>query len=368
MSYSPFRHIDSVFWKRRPVHLTLFLTRRCNAACPFCFYRSEDSRGSRRAEELRLQEIQRVSSSLGRLLWLAFSGGEIFLRDDLVDIAKIFYQQNRPSLMLFPTNGLLPDVIQARMEAILQSCAKSTIITKLSLEGTEAVHDRIRGRGSFQRTLQTFDSLKTLPEEYPNFELGVNTVFCSANQDSMPELIEFVRSLEEVKTHTISLIRGTVPQEELKEIDIEKYRHAIDLLASNLRNHTSSIYRFRGARLKAAQDILQRRLIYETLVRKKQLIPCHAGRLNLVLSETGDMYPCESFDMPMGNIRDYEYDLNRVTSSEQAKKVLRGIEENRCYCTHECYLMTNILFSPRCYPELFKEYFRFFMPSTTSRL
>lgn len=363
MSYSPFRHIDSILWKRRPVHLTLFLTRRCNARCPYCFYRAEDSRGGRTEEELSLAEIERISSSLGCLLWLAFSGGEIFLRRDLADIAKVFYRQNRPSLMLFPTNGLMPDVVRAAMEEILQSCPKSTIITKLSLEGTEAAHDHIRGRGSFRKTMQTFDALRGLPENYPNFELGVNTVFCSANQDNMPELIEFIRGLEAVKTHTISLIRGTVPQADLKQIDIEKYQQAIDLLASNLRTRTSAIYRFRGARLKAAQDIVQRQLIHETLIRKKQLIPCHAGRLNLVLSETGDVYPCESFDMPMGNIRDYGYNVTKVSASEQALKVIRSIEQNRCYCTHECYLMTNILFSPRCYPGLFREYVRLFKPS-----
>ena len=27
-----------------------------------------------------------------------------------------------------------------------------------------------------------------------------------------------------------------------------------------------------------------------------------------------------------------------------------------CYCTHECYFMTNILFNPRLYPALAREY------------
>jgi len=29
---------------------------------------------------------------------------------------------------------------------------------------------------------------------------------------------------------------------------------------------------------------------------------------------------------------------------------------SRCHCTHECYFMTNILFNPRLYPSLMKEY------------
>ena len=38
MSFSPLRHVDSIFWKRKPVHVTFFVTKICNAACPFCFY------------------------------------------------------------------------------------------------------------------------------------------------------------------------------------------------------------------------------------------------------------------------------------------------------------------------------------------
>ena len=127
-------------------------------------------------------------------------------------------------------------------------------------------------------------------------------------------------------------------------------------MESNLRNRTSGIYRFKGARLKAAQDILQRRLIHETLIQKRQLIPCYAGRLNLVLTESGDVYPCESFTMNIGNVKNYGYNLKSLLKTEQAKKIIHSIQNNNCYCTHECYFMTNILFNPRMYPLLLKEY------------
>ena len=76
------RHLDSIAWKRRPIHLTFFVTRRCNARCPFCFYLQSTEMAEADAAELSLEEIERISSSLGSLLWLAFSGGEIFLRKD----------------------------------------------------------------------------------------------------------------------------------------------------------------------------------------------------------------------------------------------------------------------------------------------
>ena len=358
MPYSPFRHIDSIFRKRNPIHLTFFLTKRCNAKCPFCFYLSENAASENNGPELSLREIRDISSSMGKLLWLAFSGGEIFLRDDIIDITKVFYKNNQPSIILFPTNGILTGIIREKTEYILKHCRNSTIVMKLSLEGTEKTHDSIRGKGSFLRTMKTYDILGDLPGKYPNFELGINTVFCSANQGHMNELIDFVNGLENIKTHTVSLIRGKVADRDLKDVDIGKYFETINKLDQNLKKKISAIYRFKGAKLKAAQDILQRRMIYDTFIKKRQLIPCYAGKLNLTLTETGDVYPCESFSMKIGNIRDSRYNMKTLLQSPDANTILKSIKDKKCFCTHECYIMTNILFNPWLFPMLFKEYIK----------
>jgi MoaA/NifB/PqqE/SkfB family radical SAM enzyme len=354
--YSPFRHMGSIFGQKRPIHLTFFLTRRCNAQCPFCFYLKTDEL-TKHDPELSLGEIEKISGSMDKLLWLAFSGGEIYLRDDLVEISGIFYRNNKPAVMLFPTNGLLPGLIRDRTEQILKQCPKSIIAVKLSMDGLYHEHDALRNTpGSFDKTLATYHLLKCLPETYPNFELGINTVFCSENQDRMDPIIDFVNTLKGIRTHTISLIRGNLAEGSFKDIDLRKYHCAIERLENNLKDNVSSIYRFRGAKIKAAQDILQRRLINRTMLDQKRLVPCYAGRLNLVLTESGDVYPCEILSDSFGNVKDYDYDLRKVSSSENAGKIIGSIMNKRCYCTHECYFMTNILFNPRLYPALAREY------------
>ncbi len=152
------------------------------------------------------------------------------------------------------------------------------------------------------------------------------------------------------------MIRGRVSDESLKDFDFRKYAETIETLETGLKARQSPTYRFRGAKLKAAQDILQRRLILKTVQHKRQLIPCYAGRLNLVLSERGDLYPCESFTMKMGNVRQWGYDIRKLLRAESSRKVLASIRKRSCFCTHECYFMTNILFNPRLYPALLKEY------------
>ncbi len=362
MGHSALRHIKDIFVKKNPIQFTFFVTKRCNARCPFCFYISEGDREvNKRArdQELTLDEIRAISASLPNLLWLAFSGGEIFLRDDLAEITKVFYKQNKPVIILFPTNGLLTKRIKDVVTEVLEACPKSSIVVKLSLDGDQETHDSIRGvAGSYQKTLETCAELSELLEKYPNFDLGINTVFCAKNEDLVKGLIDQVAGMKGVRTHTVSLVRGDMADSTLKQVNMDKYKAAIAQLESNLKEKTGSIYRFPGARLKASQDIVQRRLIDRTAREHRRLIPCYAGRLNLVLTENGNVFPCESFDMGLGNIRDHGLDFRRILATEQAEKMKDWIENDGCHCTHECYFMTNILFNPRLYPALIKEYFQ----------
>lgn len=355
--YSPFRHAGSIFWKRRPIHLTFFLTRRCNSHCPFCFYLKGRDVPRDAHPELGLDEIGRISESFGDLLWLAFSGGEIYLRDDLVEISRIFYINNRPTIMLFPTNGLLPELIRERTERIVRDCPESVIAVKLSLDGLGDDHDRLRNTpGSFAKTMETYGVLAPLIGRFGNFELGINTVFCSENQDKMDEIIDFVNGLKDIKTHTISLIRGDLSEDGFKRVDFGKYRAAVDRLEHNLKDKVASVYRFSGAKIKAAQDIIQRGLIHRTVQEKKRLLDCYAGKLNVVLTETGELFPCEILYTSFGNIREHDLDIGKALRTRRAIEIIRSIEKKQCYCTHECYFMTNILFNPRLYPVLLREY------------
>lgn len=354
--YAALRHIPAIVWKRRPIQLTFFVTRKCNARCPWCFYlQGRDPPGD--GDVLSLDEIQEVSRSLGRLLWVALSGGEVFLRDDIVEIAATFHDRNRPRILLFPTNGLLPDAIADRTERILRRCPKSIVVVKLSLDGLNGDHDELRrAPGGFDKALQTYRSLGKLRARYANLELGINTVFLSENQDRMDEIIDFVADLDIRGTHTISMIRGNLVEDRYKSVDVTKYRRAVARLERDLKEGVSNIHNFMGARVKAAQDILQRRLIHRTLQADRRVIPCYAGRLNVVLTETGEVHPCEVLGRSLGNVRDHGYDLRCLLRSAPARAALGPIAAGDCHCTHECNFIMNILFNPALYPALVKDY------------
>lgn len=360
--YSPLRFLPLIARKYRPIHLTFFVTKKCNQRCRFCFYlkkEQEEQQGQNMADPpalLSLKEIELISRSMGSLLWVAFSGGEIFLRDDLVDISRIIYRHNRPSIMLYPTNGMEPELILGQTTEILKHCKQSIIAVKLSIDGLKDKHDSIRGvPGSFENVMKTYEALGPLLGQYSNFELGVNTLFFSENQDDMSGIISFVKGLDMIKTHTVSLVRGDLREGGLKHVDVGKYLEAATELEQGLRSGESPTYGFSGAKIKAAQDILQRRLIHRTVTEQSRQLPCYAGRLNVVLTENGDVYPCEAFEKKLGNVRETAFDVVEFLKAHEED--IRPLSES-CFCSHECFMMTNILFNPRMYPALLGQYMR----------
>lgn len=242
----------------------------------------------------------------------------------------------------------------------MKSCPNSTIVIKLSLDGLYSEHDVLRGvPESFDKVMDTYESLSELQEKYSNFELGINTVFCAANQDRIGDIFNFVKGLKNVRTHTLSMLRGargTLINKDLKNLDLDKYREAIKTMEEDLKKRLANSYRFPGARLKSAQDILQRRLIYRTLLENKRVLPCYAGQLNIVLTESGDVYPCEILNRRFGNIKNHDYDMRKLLQSDEVKSIVKDIKSSKCHCSHECYFITNILFNPKTYPMLAKEY------------
>ena len=336
------------------MQFTFFVTARCNARCPFCFYWQARKSGR---DELTLDEIERVSASMGDLLWLLFSGGEIYVRKDLPDIVESFYRNTHPVIITLPTNGVAPNLIIPATEEILKRCPESAVVSKVSLDGIGADHDRLRDTpGNFDRAMETWDGLRQLAERHKNLQLGINTVFCRDNQDNMDEIIDFVNDLPGCETHTISLVRGNPADDSYKDIDLEKYHRAVQRLEKDLKGSRPKMYHFSLARLKSAQDLVQRRLIYETVRKGRRQLPCFAGRITAVMNEVGDIFPCEILSDSMGNVRDAGYDFRKIFFSEAADRVRANIHKTRCYCSHECYFVTNILFNPLMYGQVAREF------------
>jgi len=177
-----------------PSQLIFFVTSRCNFQCPGCFYWRNLNIEQ---DELSLDEIRKISSSLSVLSRLLISGGEPFLRDDLADICNIFYNQNRIKGIDLPTNGSLTQTIICSTELILKKCASAKLTIGLSLDGLEETHDYLRQKpGSFKSVIETIIALSRLKTRYANLSLHIISVVSNKNIEEIVPLIKFLTQNE----------------------------------------------------------------------------------------------------------------------------------------------------------------------------
>lgn len=332
-----------------PLHLIYFVTSRCNLRCEHCFYWRQLNK---KKKELSLEEVEKVARSMGPLLWLALTGGEPFLRNDLEEIAKIFVKYSRARHISIPTNGFLPERIVPGVERVVKENPETTFSVTVSLDGLEETHDKIRGvEGSFKAALKTLKGLKRIKAK--NKGVGVVMTFTKTNQHNFKEAYEYLRDVVRPDEIAIDLVRGEPRDPETAKVDMKLYEKIVKQKMEDVRGGRLPYYGFGlMGKLAAARD----GVMYKKIVRYKEgrddYLPCLAGRLSAVLNETGEVYPCELLSESFGNIRDYDYDFKKLWSNPEAYKIRNWISKSRCACTHECFLTTNILFSPKIYPRL----------------
>jgi len=324
---------------KAPFHFVHFVTAKCNARCSHCFYYKNLNK---KRNELTLEEIEKLCKSMGNVYYLGLTGGEPFLRKDLPEIAHTYYKYNNVKNLFIPTNGSIPNKIFNQSKKILELCPKLSFSINISLDGLEKDHDKIRGmKGSFSKAVQTYNELKDIKRINTSFVVTVSTL----NQYKLTELKDFVEN--ELKANIVFiLVRGVPKNPRIKDINIDIYKKNYESVI--IKNKFSPLnYDFIKKKIRDKMNKMRYKLIIDTYKKNKFITPCYAGSLDIVMYEEGDIYPCELLDMKMGNIRDYNYNFQQLWHSEKAKKIRRYIKKSKCFCTHECNLMENILFNPK---------------------
>lgn len=346
------------YFSRSPVYLILFVTSRCNMRCKMCFNWKNQKDAK---EELSLDEIKKISLNYRGFLQLTLGGGEPFLRDDIPSIIEIFYRNNNARFFTIPTNAFFPEKIASDVEDILKRCPHALLNVALSLDGVAHLHDEIRGsQGSFEKLLETYRRLKTIRGKNPNFYIKVTTVVSSFNSYKVDEILSFVRGHMDIDDHEMLLARGDTRFEKAKDVLPMRYKQLIKIFDENAkRNLARRKYQF--SRLFYGLYRYMNKVVFETLEKNRMILPCLAGKRLIEIYEDGTVRPCEilhtlpgGIDSTMGNLRDFNYDINKILRSEKAKDLLKYIKEHKCFCTFECALLTNIIFNPCTYPKLIK--------------
>lgn len=166
-----FSYLNTVNQIRRdkivaPRFLTYIVTFKCNARCIMC-----DSWKKKEHNDLSVEEIENIFKQLPQLDGIRLSGGEPFLRKDLIEIDHLAQKYLKPYMIHITSNGFLTERI---IEFVEKREKKIPLYLLISLDGLEATHNRIRGLdNAWGKTTSTLKELVSLKERY-KITLDVN--------------------------------------------------------------------------------------------------------------------------------------------------------------------------------------------------
>lgn len=294
------------FDKQHIRSITLEVTTKCNNRCVMCnIWKLKD-----KSNDMKLEDIEKIfkNSKLKNVRNFALMGGETYLYDHLVEATRMVKEYLPTANLFTSSNCYAVDLVTKKaieMNKImpLNFCA--------SLDGIGETHNRIRGaKDSYEHVMKTIKILK---------------------QNGIEPFISF-----------------TIIPENYRQL-AEVYKKARELnINMSSRPASSGIYfdnpekKFLFDEEQKAEIIKQMKqidyagnfLLYGSteFLKGNRILPCGAGYFSCFITKDFSVYPCTHCpkEWIMGNLKDTNFNLEKVLDSEQAKKVRRKVDK----CEH----------------------------------
>jgi MoaA/NifB/PqqE/SkfB family radical SAM enzyme len=170
------RYLEKFFTKT-PLHVSIEVTKRCNAKCDFCDYHKE------KVEEKELDFKTLFKKT--RPIVVSLTGGEPTLRNDIIDIIKKIRKFSPPTFISMITNGATLSLEKAKefKKAGLNALS-------ISLDYFSDRHDKIRKiPGLFNKIKELAPKLKDIGFDV----IGFNTIILNDNSEDVKKIINFAK-------------------------------------------------------------------------------------------------------------------------------------------------------------------------------
>jgi MoaA/NifB/PqqE/SkfB family radical SAM enzyme len=317
-----------------PPFVILFINSICNMKCEHCFY----WQNLNKRDDLSFAEIVRLSNELGPIENLNLSGGEPFLRKEFGDICRQFIRQNGVKEIYVPSNGWYTEKTIRQIRETLKEESLRIFAIELSLDGMAEFHDRFRvAPGAFARAIETYDALVELQREDARLQIHSISTATSENMDEIRRLTTFLfERCPQMSHHNLALIRGDRKNPSLQGPKLAEYRALYEYVKRLWAPREESRY---GS---IVEPMLQWVKV-KTAEQQRQVVPCRAGVLSVVINANGDVGLCEQH-RPIGNLRQKSF--NEIWHSDEARVLRASIRAKECYCTNEIFMWPSITFQP----------------------
>ena len=306
-----------------PVDAVVAVTYRCDSRCNMCNIWQLPTGDQMAPEDYRL--LPRTLRDVN------ITGGEPFLRDDLVDIVRVIDEHCRHPRFVISTNGFQRRRILHAAPELLKIGRHVGIA--VSLDGIGEMHDEIRGvEGGFEKVVNTLKQLRTLG--FRNVRVAFtaqrkNVSHLGAVYDLSRQIgFQFTTSVAQNSEFYFST-------EGNKDVEPDELENELDYV---MRKELISISPKRWFRAYFYTGVLQ----YNK--EGDRLLACGAGRDSFFLDPEGNIYPCLTLNRQMGNLREQSFD--EIWAGEATEKIRKSIDHCKLPCWMICTARTSMRRNP----------------------
>lgn len=324
-----------------PYKLTFAITYKCNQKCRHCNIWKKPER-----QELELEDFHRFFSSSNEFSWIHLTGGEIFLREDLLEIIRIIFKRAKGLYLLqFPTNGFLTEDIIKTTEKILAIHNKKTpqILVGVSIDGTQEIHDKLRNTGNaWNNAVNTFVELRKMKP----LRAYVGMTLSSSNYHSIDKTYLAIKD----KCHDFSY-------DDLNINFLNRSQHYYDNADDDGTKFSQKeiqssadvikwILAKRGIPITPSQYLSRTYLKHVENSLKSEPIPftCQALSASCFIDPYGDIFPCIVWAKKVANIQEADFSLKNAWACEHVKTLRKRICKDECpICWTPCEAYPSML-------------------------
>src|SRR3954466_7120881 len=179
---------------RLPLGVVYEATMRCNLHCEFCYVGDLLNIEGEWREELTLDALRKAfPDSPG--LQVSLTGGEIFMRKDIMSVLDLFREKGYACGYL-TTNGTI--ITEERAEALADLAARGFLRhISVSVDGPKELHDEARGlKGTFDRTCEGLRRLQAAARRKgAPLRVSINTTVAHESLDALDEMVDVAQEL-----------------------------------------------------------------------------------------------------------------------------------------------------------------------------
>lgn len=307
----------------RPYKLNYAITYKCNSRCRTCgIWRRQQ------AGELALREVREFARKNNSFRWIELTGGEPFLRGDIVEIVKAFKENSRGLYLLtIPTNSLCGREKELAQMAEIAGMGIPKVAITVSLDGGREMHDTVRGvPGNYDRAIAMFRGISELRKSHPNIFPVFGYTLSRLNQGHFRETYESVkRDLPRV-THNDFHIN-------LAQLSDNYYNNIGEVVFPDRQVALGELaYLLGNLKRRSAVSVIEYTFIKKLIEFTRTGVPpmrCRSLDASLFLDSAGDVYPSIMWNRKLANVRDIGYDLGRMWRGPEAEELRRQMREGK---------------------------------------